>query len=353
VIDAIVVIGTGLIGTSVALAARREGVAVHLHDRDTASARTAEALGAGVVGLPRDRVDLAVIAVPPGRVAEVLAGAQARGLALSYTDVASVKGVPERAVLRLAPDPSAFVGGHPMAGRERSGPLAARVELFRGRPWAITPSAVSSPAAIERATALAIVCGAEPVLMSSAAHDEAVALTSHAPHLLASLMAAQLAERPAQACRLAGQGLRDVTRIAAGDPALWTQIVSANSGALTGLLEQIRGELDRLLVALGKEEAGDELTAILGQGVSGAVRVPGKHGTPHIDLVTVLVTIPDRPGQLAKLFADAAESGANVEDLRIDHSPGRPVGEVELSVKPASVDQLVDVLTDRGWVVPR
>ena len=69
--------------------------------------------------------------------------------------------------------------------------------------------------------------------------------------------------------------------------------------------------------------------------------MPGKHGAPHIDLVPVLVTIPDRPGQLARLFADAAESGANVEDLRIDHSPGRPVGEVELAVKPGSVDQLV------------
>jgi prephenate dehydrogenase len=184
-------------------------------------------------------------------------------------------------------------------------------------------------------------------------HDLAVARVSHLPHLMSALAAGTLVDAPNSHLQLSGQGVRDVTRIAAGDPKLWTQIVSANSTALTGLLEQIRGELDRVLVALGKEEAAEELTTILGQGVSGAVRVPGKHGAPHIDLVTVLVTIPDRPGQLARLFADAAESGANVEDLRIDHSPGRPVGEVELAVKPGSVDQLVDVLTERGWVVHR
>jgi prephenate dehydrogenase len=176
---------------------------------------------------------------------------------------------------------------------------------------------------------------------------------SHLPQLMSSLAAGTLVEAPDSHLQLSGQGVRDVTRIAAGDPGLWTQIVSANSPALTGLLEQIRDELDRLLVALGKEEADDELTAVLARGASGAIRVPGKHSTPHIDLVTVLVTIPDRPGQLARLFADAAESGANVEDLRIDHSPGRPVGEVELSVKPGSVDQLVDVLTERGWIVHR
>ena len=117
-------------------------------------------------------------------------------------------------------------------------------------------------------------------------HDLAVARVSHLPHLMSALAAGTLADAPSSHLELSGQGVRDVTRIAAGDPRLWTQIVSANSTALTGLLEQIRGELDRLLVALGKEEAGEELTAILGQGVSGAVRVPGKHGTPHIDLVT-------------------------------------------------------------------
>jgi prephenate dehydrogenase len=240
-----------------------------------------------------------------------------------------------------------------MAGSERNGPLAGRADLFDGATWAITPHETSAPEAVELVRRLAEAAGARTVELSVEDHDLGVARVSHLPHLMSALAAGTLADAPSSHLQLSGQGVRDVTRIAAGDPKLWTQIVSANSTALTGLLEQIRGELDRLLVALGKEEAAEELTSILGQGVSGAVRVPGKHGTPHIDLVTVLVTIPDRPGQLARLFADAAESGANVEDLRIDHSPGRPVGEVELAVKPGSVDQLVDVLTERGWVVHR
>jgi prephenate dehydrogenase len=243
-----------------------------------------------------------------------------------------------------------------MAGSERSGPLAGRADLFDGATWAITPHKDSDPEAVELIRRLAEACGARTVELSVQDHDLAVARVSHLPHLMSALAAGSLVDAPTAHLELSGQGVRDVTRIAGGDPRMWTQIVSANSKALTGLLEQIRGELDRVLVALGKDDAADaagELTSILNHGVSGAVRVPGKHGAPHADHVTVLVTIPDRPGQLAKLFADAAASGANVEDLRIDHNPGRPAGEVELAVKPASADQLVRVLTERGWAVHR
>lgn len=128
------VVGTGLIGTSVALAARLRGVTVFLSDRDPLAARTAAALGAGLAEEPVGPVDLAVLAVPPSMVGGVLARAQRRFLARSYTDVASVKSLPVRMVLSQAPDPARFVGGHPMAGRERSGPLAARADLFHGRP---------------------------------------------------------------------------------------------------------------------------------------------------------------------------------------------------------------------------
>jgi prephenate dehydrogenase len=258
-----------------------------------------------------------------------------------------------RALVASAEDLSRYVGSHPMAGSERSGPLAGRADLFDGATWAITPHENSAPEAVELVRRLAEAAGARTVELSVADHDLAVARVSHLPQLMSSLAAGTLVDAPAAHLELSGQGVRDVTRIAAGDPGLWTQIVSANSPALSGLLEGIRDELDRLLIALGKEEATDEVTAVLNRGVSGAIRVPGKHGAPHIELVPVLVTIPDRPGQLARLFADAAESGANVEDLRIDHSPGRPIGEVELSVKPASVDQLVEVLTERGWAVHR
>ncbi|MEV6414961.1 prephenate dehydrogenase [Kribbella sp. NPDC051718] len=348
------IVGTGLIGTSIGLALGRLGVVVELVDADPDNALMAERIGAGS-RLVQIEPQLVVVAVPPDHVGEVIVE-QLQQTDAIVTDAASVKSKPlrdARALVASPADLSRYVGSHPMAGSERNGPLAGRADLFEGATWAITPHETSDPDAVELVRRLAEAAGARTVELSVADHDLAVARVSHLPQLMSSLAAGTLVDAPAAHLELSGQGVRDVTRIAAGDPGLWTQIVSANSPALSGLLEGIRDELDRLLIALGKEEATDEVTAVLNRGVSGAIRVPGKHGAPHIELVPVLVTIPDRPGQLARLFADAAESGANVEDLRIDHSPGRPVGEVELSVKPASVDQLVEVLTERGWAVHR
>jgi prephenate dehydrogenase len=348
------IVGTGLIGTSIGLALVRLGVVVELVDADLDNVLMAERIGAGS-RLVELEPQLVVVAVPPDHVGAVVAEQLEQTTAI-VTDAASVKSKPLADAAELTSDLSRYVGSHPMAGSERSGPLAGRADLFDGATWAITPHETSDPEAVELIRRLAEVCGARTVELSVQDHDLAVARVSHLPHLMSVLAAGTLVDAPSAHLELSGQGVRDVTRIAGGDPGLWTQIVSANSTALTGLLEQIRGELDRVLVALGKDDAADaadELTSILNHGVSGAVRVPGKHGAPHADHVTVLVTIPDRPGQLAKLFADAAASGANVEDLRIDHNPGRPAGEVELAVKPASADQLVRVLTERGWSVHR
>jgi prephenate dehydrogenase len=348
------IVGSGLIGTSIGLALVRFGVVVELVDADPDNALMAERIGAGS-RLVELEPQLVVVAVPPDHVGAVVAEQLEQTTAV-VTDAASVKSKPLADAAELTGDLSRYVGSHPMAGSERSGPLAGRADLFDGATWAITPHKDSDPEAVELIRRLAEACGARTVELSVQDHDLAVARVSHLPHLMSALAAGSLVDAPSAHLELSGQGVRDVTRIAGGDPGLWTQIVSANSKALTGLLEQIRGELDRVLVALSKEDAadaGDELTSILNHGVSGAVRVPGKHGAPHANHVTVLVTIPDRPGQLAKLFADAAASGANVEDLRIDHNPGRPAGEVELAVKPASADQLVRVLTERGWAVHR
>ncbi|WP_051808332.1 prephenate dehydrogenase [Actinoplanes subtropicus] len=285
----LLVIGTGLIGTSVALAARRAGVAVFLADRDAATARAAEALGAGRAEPPGRPVDLALVAVPPGQVGTVLGDAQARRTARSYTDVAGVKGEPERDVLRLAPDPASYVGGHPIAGRERSGPLAARADLFDGRTWVLTPHERSGVAAIERATALAEICGATPVRMDSPTHDAVIALTSHVPHLMASLTAARLRPGPSATETLAGQGVRDVTRIAAGDPALWTDIVRSNAAAIAAVLREVRDDLASLVAAAdilaqpdpaGHAEAQRVITDLLQRGVAGAARTRPTSATP-------------------------------------------------------------------------
>ncbi|MFB9838700.1 prephenate dehydrogenase, partial [Actinoallomurus acaciae] len=183
----VVVIGTGLIGTSVALALRERGDEVRLTDRDPVSVRMAAELGAGV---PLDDgdgpADIAVIAVPPAAVAATLLDAQKRGLARFYTDVASVKSRPLREAAELGCDLTSYVAGHPLAGRERSGPAAARADLFLGRPWALCPTSKSLPEAVETVTALAEACGAQTVVVDAEEHDRAVALVSHGPHVAAA-----------------------------------------------------------------------------------------------------------------------------------------------------------------------
>jgi prephenate dehydrogenase len=235
-VDRVLVIGAGLIGTSVALALRARGGEVWLSDRDPATARLAADLAAGTV-VPdlRDAkgiAGIAVLAMPPDYVATGLAFAQECAVADVYTDVASVKSLPVRQARELHCDLTSFVPGHPLAGREKQGPAAARGDLFLGRTWALCPLPENAPSAVDAVTSLAVACGADPVRVDPQTHDEWVALVSHAPHLVSVAMAARLAEpaTSAGALRLAGQGLRDVTRIAAGDPSLWTQILAANAG---------------------------------------------------------------------------------------------------------------------------
>lgn len=352
------VIGTGLIGTSVALALSRHGVRVHLLDLDESAARTAAALGAGSVGRPDGPVDVAVLAVPPGRVGAVLAAEQARGLAHCYTDVASVKSVPERSAQAHAVDLTRYVGGHPMAGRERSGPLAAGATLFEGRTWVLTPSADTSRETLNRMLELVALCGATPVLMESAGHDRAVALVSHTPHVVSALMSARLCEIPDEAAQLAGQGVRDVTRIAGGDPALWGDILEANATAVADVLAELAEDLTvavsalRGLAADDADERAQGMTLIadlLGRGRAGREGISGKRGVPTRCLVPLRVLIGDQPGELARLLAATAELEVNVEDMTIDHSPTDTSGLVELLVAPGTVSALSRHLRGHGW----
>ena len=237
-----------------------------------------------------------------------------------------------------------------MAGSERSGPLAASAALFDGRPWAITPHSTSQSEVVELVTTLARACGAVPVPMTPDDHDLAVARTSHLPHLMATLVAAQLADADPSHLALSGQGVRDVTRIAAGEPALWQQIVAANAPALRDLLSALRQDLDRLIVALDHPA---ELTALLDDGVRGTRAIPGKHGGPALVTASVYVAVSDQPGELARLLADVGDSGANLEDLHIDHDPGRPRGLVEIVVAEAAADRLRRCLESKNWTVHR
>ena len=369
----VIVIGTGLIGTSVALALRPRGVTVWLADSDPAAARLAADIGAGTV-LPGDvpagpppggPADVAVLAVPPQAVAPTLARAQAAGLARWYTDVASVKALPVRQARAAGCDMASFVPGHPLSGRERSGPAAARADLFLGRPWVICPDPPVPAAGLAAIAALARACGAEPAELSVAEHDRWVALVSHAPHVLSAAMAARLADASDGALSLAGQGLRDVTRIAAGDTGLWTQILAANAAPVADVLAAVAADLAAVAEALaetaqaarpGTGAGGPDLkvlAALLEQGGAGVARIPGKRGAPARAEAAVQVVIPDRPGELARLFQAAGEAGVNIEDIGIEHSPGLPVGVAELTVHPEAVGRLTEALAANGWPVRR
>jgi prephenate dehydrogenase len=277
-------------------------------------------------------------------------------------------------------DRSRFVGGHPLAGRERSGAAAARGDLFEGRPWVLTPSEDTGDLALARATELVRLCGAQLVVMSPARHDQAVALISHVPQVLATLAAARLADADADLVTLSGQGVRDVTRIAASDTGLWTEILSANARCVLPVLDEVAADLDAVRAALriinssvprqvaesinvhghavreGSQAPDDDaatgvLADLLRKGNEGYRRIPGKHGTAPATYVGVPVVVPDRPGELARLLVACGEAQVNVEDVSIEHSLGQPVGLVEVAVRPAAAQGLADALRERGWSV--
>jgi len=344
------IVGAGLIGTSLGLALRRAGIEVVLTEAHPDTLRTATGMGAGRPSTPEDEPQLVVVAVPPDYLGAMVSEALRRTDAV-VTDVGSVKTGP-LAELEGAAGLERYVGGHPMAGSERSGPLAASAALFDGRPWAITPHDRADPVCVDLVEELARVAGAVPLRMSPVEHDAAVARTSHVPHLLSALAAGSLVDAPTGHLALSGQGVRDVTRVAAGDPVLYGQIVAANADQVLALLTKVRSQLDAVIDAVEQRDR-PALESVLAAGVAGTKAIPGKHGGPVRPTRSVFVSIPDHPGALARLFADAEASEVNIEDFRIDHDPGRDTGLLELVVDEERAEHLLASLEARDWVTHR
>ncbi|MCK8609584.1 prephenate dehydrogenase [Agromyces sp. C10] len=345
------IVGTGLLGTSIALGLRGRGIDVILADVSPTHVALAVDLGAGRPALPGDAPQLVVVAVPPDVTARVVADELAAFPDAIVTDVASVKAGILAELESTGADVARYIGSHPLAGRERGGPLAARADLFAGRPWVV---AAHDEISYQRASAiddLILDLGATLVEMTPEEHDRGVALISHVPQVVATIMARRFIDAPNAALGLAGQGVRDVTRIAASDPDLWVQILGANAGSVRDILLAYRDDLDRFIEALAdpaapgaRRRVAEELTG----GNTGVERLPGKHGTDK-RFTTVIVMVDDRPGQLARLLAEVGEIGVNLEDLRLEHSPGRQVGLAEIAVVPEAADRLTTELAARGW----
>jgi prephenate dehydrogenase len=358
-LGAVRVVGTGLLGASVALGLRSCGVRVLLFDTSPTALALAHDVGAGEVDAGDREPDLVVVATPPDVTAGVVAAELAAHPRATVTDVASVKSGVAARLAEDGADLSRYVGGHPLAGRERSGAVAARADLFLGRPWVVCPTTCSAVERTDAVRSLVHALGGTPVTMAADEHDAAVALVSHLPQVASSLVAARLQDAPEPAVGLAGQGLRDLTRIAGSDPTLWAQILTANAGPVLDVLRALREDLDSVISALAALAIPDRaapgaraaLAHLVADGNAGRERIPGKHGTAPTAYAVVTALLPDRPGQLGRLFHDIAEAGINVEEFSLEHSPGQPVGMAEVSVLPGARAALESALVARGWHV--
>lgn len=383
--EPVLIRGTGLLGTSIGLGLRAAGAEVWLSDPSPSAQAVAVDIGAGAA-FPVDlngasggpgatpaghdggtatgdapQPGTVVVASPPDVTGQVVIDSLRRFPDAIVLDIASVKGAITAEVqaavgngILAADDAARYVGTHPMAGSERSGPVAARGQLFTAAPWVVCATEATGPAAVAAAEEMARTLGATVHRMSARDHDASVALISHLPQIAASLVSSRLQETPAASLALAGNGLRDTTRIAASDPQLWVQILAANAPEILQILYGVREDLDRLITTMEDPAAPGarlDIAQLIAEGNAGHARIPGKHGGPPQAFAVVTVIVDDTPGQISAVLQDVGAAGVNVEDLRMDHSAGYQVGMLEISVLPGRRQELTDALTARGWKV--
>ncbi len=359
-VQRVAVIGAGLVGSSIALAIRAAGVGeVTLVDADAGVRERARALGvasrvlAEVATAVHD-ADVVIAAVPASAVPEVLlaaAGAAPPGAIL--TDAASLKSTSTLEVTSRLKEagagPERFVGGHPMAGSERSGPEAADARLFQGATWVLTPTAATADATLTVLSTFLRRLGARVVALPPERHDELVAVVSHLPQVVASALAAVAADAIEvtgdAVLAVAGGGFRDTTRIAASDPALWLPILAGNRVAVLEALDAYTDRLRQVRASVA-EERWEELEGVL-QRASAARRRLVPKATPT-DVADVVVPMDDRPGQLATATTVLGAAGINVEDLALRHAGDGGRGALLLRVAARDLEPAVAVLTGAG-----
>ncbi|WOF24757.1 prephenate dehydrogenase [Microbacterium betulae] len=345
------IVGSGLLGASIGHALRQQGVDVALADTSPSQLRLAVDYGAGRAASDADEPSIVVVCVPPDVVADVVSAELARFPRAVVTDVASVKLEPLRALRARGVDLTHYIGSHPLAGRERGGAISARADIFAARPWVICRDGETPAADLALVEDLALDLGAVPIEMTPEEHDRSVALVSHVPQAVASLLAARFADAPELSLSLAGQGVRDTTRIAHSAPELWVQILGANAGPVVEVLDALAADLADVADALRRPDAPGARRVVaeaVRRGNVGVERLPGKHGQRR-RFESLVVMVDDTSGQLGRLFGDLGELGVNVEDFRLEHSPGAPVGLAEIAVDPSVLGGAVEGLESRGW----
>jgi prephenate dehydrogenase len=338
--------GSGLIGTSIGLALAADGVEVRMVDSDSRAEGLAQEL-VGPINSKPFLADLVISAVPISAFGSVISTLEGTNFNGGFIDVASVKAKPKVEVLNSRLQSSRFLPTHPMAGREVGGAESARSDLFEGRAWIIDSQGVDGDV-LAMGRELISILGADCIDLPSDEHDKAVALISHLPQVISSILAKQLGGKPESWLTLAGSGLRDTTRIAASDPKLWREIISANAPAIEPLLRSFSKDLSSLLDHLSDENVVEKFIA---DGVQGRTAIPGKHGGKVREYTYLPIVIEDKPGQLAAIFNECAKAEVNVEDLSIEHSPGQETGLITLALSASDAKKLSDHLSSAGWSV--
>ena len=339
------IVGSGLIGTSIGLGLVQRGIAVEMVDSDPLAQALANDLTGGVVVVDPE---LVILALPTSALSQVIQSEINLNPQSTFMDVGSVK---SEVVLQVKTFPglsTRFLPTHPMAGREIGGAGSARADLFQGRSWILTPEADCAPESKNLVLELITILGATPIELSAEDHDAAVAKISHLPQIAASLVAKQLTGTPAEWMELAGQGLRDTTRIAGSDEKLWKEIIYSNRTEISELLISLQNDLTQMIKSL---DDPTKIADLIAAGRDGKAMIPGKHGGKAREYSYLPIVIDDKPGQLGAIFNECAAMQVNVEDLNIEHSPGQLSALITLSLSADDADKLSAHLTSIGWNV--
>jgi prephenate dehydrogenase len=356
-VERLAIVGTGLIGASLGLTAKRAGAgAVVGWDEDASALATAAERGAvddGAASLAEAvaEADLVVVAVPvAGLPAAVAAALGASGARTTVTDVGSTKA----AVCAAAGGSERFIGGHPVCGSEARGPASAGPDLFTGATWFLTPLARTDPARYEALHRFIVALGAVPTAVDPDAHDRIVALTSHLPHALANLLVNQVGSARIEgheALAAAGGSLRDMTRVAGANPRIWVDIMLANSAPLLDAVADHRRRLDQLERALADGDAGF-LARWIGEAAGNRRRMLAMAHADVGALQQLRVHVPDRPGVLAGITQALGAERINIEEFALEHVSPERGGTLRLLVAGSDrAARAAAVLEAQGYAV--
>lgn len=339
------VVGLGCIGGSIGLSLREAGWWVTGTDTDEDRSAGAKEIGA-IDTIGRDlNVDITFVATPVA----AIAGEVDRALADTDGLVSDVAGI--KAAIVDHTDNPRFVGGHPMAGSEREGLDGASPDLFRSRVWVLTPTRHTADRTFTEVRSIVSRLGAEVISLDPKRHDEMVAMVSHVPHLTAATLMAVAADRATDQralLRLAAGGFRDMTRISAGHPGIWPDIIDENRVAILSVLDELIDSLGEARSAIA-DRSREPIVERLVRARQARMNLPERFGRPT-SISEILIPIADRPGMFAQVTNLATELDINILDIEVRHSAEGLMGVLYLIVEADRAAELADALTKQDFV---